>query len=117
MAVLATAAAPAGAQQGNGAYEPFPSPAAEGVAAEYLALLGVDASGRDLASGRFLDGLAPSRAREAATRSGLGAPGRGEWAALAVGVALAAMAALVLARADRRTARTRIPGEEAEARA
>ncbi|WP_372791981.1 hypothetical protein [Paraconexibacter sp.] len=77
--VFATAVAPAAAQQGNGAYEPFPSPAPSGTARAYLELLGVRATPRDLTSGRFLDGLNPASRPAAGERAGLGVGGSTGW--------------------------------------
>lgn len=73
MLIMAVCAAPAGAQAGNGLYEPFPDPAVRSRAEAYVEeALGGAARPRDLEDGRFLRGLPASAtsAGQAATRSG-----------------------------------------------
>jgi hypothetical protein len=71
--IIAVCAAPAGAQAGNGLYEPFPGPAVRSRAEAYLEeSLGRAPRPRDLEDGRFLAGLPVSAtsAGQAARRSG-----------------------------------------------
>lgn len=106
---FATAVAPAGAQQGNGAYEPFPSGASRTAAEEYLAQLGVDVAERDLATGRFRSGLRPVAGDEAKARAGVGLADGRTWL-LAPAALLTALPGVIVRRRQRLVRRRRAGG-------
>jgi len=93
VAALACAAAlltpaGAGAQQGNGLYDPFPDPTTSRTAERYYGELGVAVTGAQLDAGRVLPGLpAAAGARGPSARAGVGTAFPDSWAAAVLGLA------------------------------
>lgn len=68
---LALTAAPASAQEGNGPYDPFPTPASPETTPRFFGDLGLDVHAAALRNGRFLAGLQATRDDAASRRAGL----------------------------------------------